>query len=92
MSVSIRDNRITMTRGDTLRLQLILERDGEVYEPVEGDSIRFAVKHPTLNAAKTEYVDTEPLIEKTIPNETLLLVLDPSDTKPLGFGKYDYDI
>lgn len=92
MSVSIEENRITMTRGDTLRLKIDMVRDGEVYEPDDGDVIRFAVKHPTLNSTKTEYVDVEPLIEIVIPNDTLLLELEPNDTKPLGFGRYDYDI
>ena len=30
--------------------------------------------------------------EKVIPNDTLSLRLEPSDTKPLGFGEYVYDI
>lgn len=92
MSVSIEDNRITMTRGDTLRLQITMGRDGEAYVPTEGDVIRFAVKHPTLNDSKTEYVDPEPLLMKTIPTDTLMLELESEDTKPLGFGRYDYDI
>ena len=92
MSVAIEDNRITMTRGDTLRLKVDMVRDDEEYEPIEGDVIRFAVKHQTLNKEKSEYVDEEPLIEKVIPNDTLLLELEPNDTKPLGFGRYDYDI
>lgn len=90
--VSVSDSKIIMTRGDTLRIQVSIEQDGEVYVPTDGDVVRFALKHTTLNSAQTEYTDSDPLILKTIPNDTLILELEPSDTKSLGFGKYDYDI
>lgn len=92
MSVEVKNNKITMTRGDTLRIQVAIVVDGEDYTPENGDSVRFALKHTTLNNTRTEYYDDEPLILKTIPNDTLVLELEPNDTKPLGFGKYDYDI
>lgn len=101
MSVKITDNTIEMTRGDTLRCRVtpyILVRDeqGEVigreeYAPVEGDSIRFAVKHTAMKGGK-RYKDDEPLILKTIPISTLLLQLDPADTKELDFDTYVYDV
>ena len=50
------------------------------------------MKHNTLNLDKTDYSDETPLIEKTIPNDTLLLRLESQDTKPFGFGTYAYDI
>lgn len=90
--VTVTGNSITMTRGDTLRLQVGINIDGEAYTPEANDTVRFAVKHQTMNAAKTEYTDNEPLISKVIPNDTLVLELEPSDTKSLGFGKYDYDV
>lgn len=83
---------ITLTRGDTLLAQLSIEYDGEPYVPMEGDSLRIAVKHQELNDARTDYRDKEPLIKKNIPVGTLLMRLDPEDTKPLGFGKYAYDV
>lgn len=92
MSVEIDGNKITMTRGDTLRVKVGIKVDGEEYAPVLEDVVRFALKHSKLNAAGTEYEDAEPLVSKTIPNETLVLELEPNDTKALGFGKYDYDV
>ena len=92
MSFSVKNNKITLTRGDTFVATVEMNKDGEPYTPQEGDVIRFAVKHPTMNASKTDYADAEPLIEKVIPNGTLILQLDPEDTKPLGFGDYVYDI
>ena len=101
MSVEITDNTIKMTRGDTLRCRvtpyiLIRDEHGEVigkepYTPVDGDSIRFAVKHTAMKSGK-RYKDDEPLILKTIPISTLLLQLDPADTKELDFDTYVYDV
>lgn len=92
MSHIIDGNKIKLTRGDTLRLKVDVQIDGEPYVPVTGDSVRFALKHPALNAAKTEYLDTTPLIKKDIPIDTMVLELKPEDTKSLGFGKYVYDV
>ena len=84
-----------MTRGDTLiaEVNITKKEDGEPYTPEEGDSVRFALKHSTLNRTKTEFVDEEPLILRDIPIDTMILELYPEDTKSLGFGKnYVYDI
>lgn len=84
---------ITLTRGDTFYAQIAIKRkDGTVYTPDEGDTIRFALKSPRMTADKKDFVDKEPLILKSIPIDTMVLQLDPSDTKSLGFGKYKYDI
>ena len=82
---------ITMTRGDTLLLQVGILQDNEPYAPVEGDKVRFAVK-TQLNSKGTEFKDAEPLINKEIPIDTLILELNPNDTKHLPFGQYTYDI
>ena len=81
MSYRIDGTTIYLTRGDTLeaRVEAILP-----YIPKEGDSIRFAMK--------ADYEDPEPLLLKDIPTDTMMLVLDPDDTKHLPFGKYVYDI
>lgn len=85
MSFSIVGTKITLTRGDTLKARIsIYDQDKNEYTPREGDSIRFAMKRT--------YADVEPLIVKEIPTDTMLLVLDPQDTKTLAFGKYVYDI
>ena len=75
---------ITLTRGDSFYCQLSLTRGGEAYTPDPSDTIRFALKK--------DYFDTEALITKTIPNDTLVLSLLPADTKTLAFGTYVYDI
>lgn len=86
MSVVINGTTIRMTRGDTLKAVIgIKNPDGSDYTPIEGDSIRFAVKE--------YYSQRSPIIVKTIPTDTMLLWLEPEDTKTLRMPqKYVYDI
>ena len=83
--LKICDKTISLTRGDTLQAKLeILDTEGNEYHPRQGDVVRFAMKK--------DFSASTCLIEKIIPNDTLLLRLDPSDTKTLPFGSYVYDI
>ena len=83
--VKLQGTNITMTRGDTARVQVsIANPDGTEYKPLNGDVVRFAMKK--------SYYDENPLVLKNIPIDTLLLTIEPTDTKPLQFGKYVYDI
>lgn len=86
MSYSVSGTTITLTRGDTLVVNVaITEQDGITpYIPTDGDEIRFAMK--------SKYSDPAPLLIKKIPIDTMTLVLMPEDTKSLDFGKYVYDI
>lgn len=85
MSYSVSGTTITLTRGDTFRAQIsITDRSGSPYVPVEGDSVRFAMK--------ATYNDPEPLINVDIPIDTLILELKPEHTSGLPFGNYVYDI
>lgn len=92
MSYAIDGTTITLTRGDTFRAEIAIQIDGEPYTPAFGDTVRFALKHRTLNNQKTEFTDPDPLILKDIPIDSMVLELEPEDTKPLGFGKYVYDL
>lgn len=85
MAYSISGTTITLTRGDTFEAQIsIAQEDGSPYIPKDGDTVRFAMK--------SSYTDETPLIVKDIPVSTMILVLEPIDTKALNFGKYVYDI
>ena len=88
---TINGTTISMTRGDTLIVQVQIYRDGQAYTPENGDAVRFALKQ-RLNAAGTGFVPAEPLILKDIPIDTMQLRLNPADTKTLAFGSYAYDI
>lgn len=77
---------ITLTRGDSFSATVIIyDAEGEEYTPEETDVIRFKCKKGFSDAFRT-------LIEKTIPNDTLELVLEPEDTEHLSYGDYVYDI
>lgn len=85
MSHSIMGTDITLTRGDSLFLQLSLSKSGEPYTPDVGSAIRFAMKE--------KYTDEEVVLNKPIPIDTLLLEIEPEDTKDLIMKKtYVYDI
>ena len=85
MSFKVKKNTIYLTRGDTFKAHLSISNpDGTEYIPVEGDTIRFALKE--------NIEDQECLILRDIPIDTMLLVLNPEDTKELEFGSYIYDI
>ena len=82
---SIVGTTITLTKGDTFKATVTMETaSGEKYTPAAGDVIRFALKK--------NYSDAQPLIHKTIPHDTMLLQLVPSDTSERDIGKYVYDI
>lgn len=80
---SINGTTITLTKGDSFYCQLSLTKDGESYTPEQGDVIRFAMKK--------KYWDQETIIEKVIPNDTLLLALTPQETN-IDIGNYEYDM
>ena len=65
-------------------MQVEILFNGEVYKPESGDKIRFSMKR--------NYSSSKVLIHKRIPNDTLILYLEPKDTKRLAFGTYVYDI
>ena len=87
-----KDNRIEMTRGDSLRLKVVLTVGGAPYIPETGDVIRFALKQEKMDRMRTRFLDDTPLIIKNIPTETMLLELEPEDTKAYDFGDYVYDV
>ena len=77
-------NQIDLTRGNTMRTEIGIETDEGEYVPESGDVITFSVKKkPNYN---------NPIIEKIISNDTMLLELSPEDTKNLEKGSYDYDV
>ena len=81
-----KDNKMTLTRGDSLyaKVNLVKKISRQPYEPQPGDRIRFAVKK--------NYGDLMYAIHKDIPRDTLILHIEPEDTKNLDYGEYVYDI
>ena len=56
----------------------------EIYLSLYGEC--YICEHPVYNNDET------PLLIKEIPIDTMILTLNPEDTKHLPFGKYVYDI
>lgn len=82
------NNRITLTRGDTLAVEVELtEADGAPYEYTEGDKIRFAI---------SEGYDSELnyhlIYEDEFSAETLIFTMPASETKKLRYKTYNYDV
>ncbi len=83
--LTITNTDIALTRGDTARIEVsITTEDGTAFYPSDGDSVRFACKR--------DCDDLRCLFVKEIPNDTLILEIEPEDTKDLNFGEYVYDI
>ena len=84
MSASISGTDISLTRGDSLILNFSIKKNEEDYTPVQGDVVRFALKHTIP--------DDAPLILRTADTTNMTITLNPEDTKDLAFGTYVYDI
>lgn len=83
--VRIRGTTITMTRGDTLSVDVeIMQADGTKYILRDGDSVRFAMKR--------NYFDADPVLLKELDGTNPRIELLPEDTKDLEFGRYVYDV
>lgn len=84
MSAKIQGTTITLTRGDSLIINVTITKNGAIYTPTAGDKVRFALKQRTT--------DPTPLIVKQADIGTMQIRLDPEDTKELAFATYVYDI
>lgn len=85
------DYNITLVRGDSASFDVPLvsvddEGHETPYNPQTGERLRFALSDK-YGASRGEV-----LILKEIPINTLVLKLEPEDTKPLKFKRYHYDI
>ena len=83
--VQITKQKIHLTRGDTLSLELNLtDVNGDPYEPEENDRVVFRLKKNALS----DYM----LIEQDVDLNTMTLTLSPEQTANLPFGHYKYEI
>ena len=79
--LKIVQNVITLTRGDTARINLSITKNGASYD-FSGDTVVFSVKH---DVNTPDYVFQKPVIDGSI---TIL----PEDTEGLSYGNYVYDV
>lgn len=97
--IKVEDNHIYMTRGDSFSRKIdIMQKDSECgelypYEMQPGDQVIFALKTDEyIGIRYTDFKEAEPLLRKEVSPETLMLELEPEDTRDLKFGKYVYDV
>lgn len=85
---TVKGTSITLTKGDTFVAQVEAYQNGEIYEPQEGDVVRFAMKR--------DLSDEQCLIYKNIPIDTMILRIESEDTKDIETSLCDnsfwYDI
>lgn len=86
MLIVDKDNAIHLTRGDTARL--ILE---SAMNTVTNEEYVFTSDDILTLTIKKSVSDIEPAVQITIPGGEVLHI-KPTDTKPLSFGKYLYDV
>ena len=86
--LKVDNNRITITKGDTLVVEVELtETDGSPYEYTEGDTIRFAISEGYEGELNYHLI-----YEDTFSAETLTFTMPASETKKLRYKTYNYDI
>ena len=91
--LKITGHRVYLTRGDSciLKIGMKNKHTRQIYIPVPGDTLRFALKtKASCGCPNSEEEHT--VLTKSIPIETQVLELVPSDTKGLPYGEYWYDI
>lgn len=82
------NDRISLTRGDTLALDLTLTyRDGSEYIFESGDTIRFAISEGYESELNYHLI-----YEQEFSAEDLSFVMPAEETKKLRYKTYNYDI
>ena len=81
-------NAITLTRGDSLPLEVTLKnKDGTEYEPIAGDVIRFAISKGYKGQANYTLI-----YKQTIDPATLAFTMPADETGKLDYITYNYDV
>ena len=75
------NNKISLTRGDSAQIRLLVTSDGVPYN-YDKDTIVFSVKKSTTTV---EYI-----FQKTVENG--VIYIEPEDTNDLQYGSYKYDV
>lgn len=80
--VNITDKNIFMTKGDTVKLSLVIkDKDNAIYTLQSGDLIKMAVRKP--HSSHEEF---------SITSDTNEIVIDKEVTQNINAGVYEYDI
>ena len=87
--LDIKGSDIYLTRGDTAVIEVwITSTGGGIYRPEVGDRLCMTVKRSISDST----VAIKKEVTKISESGGSEIVLDPSDTKHLPFGRYLYDV
>lgn len=88
--LSIVDNYIKLTRGDTAYLEVPIMRLVST-DPDEYEEYEIRDRDVLILTIKTKYTDEEVVLKKELTG-TNIFHITPTDTADKKFGKYDYDV
>ena len=84
---TINGSAITLTRGDTLKATVALALEGEPYEPLSTDVIRFA-----LGIGYVGTMGYQLLYTQEIDHQTMEIIVPADETEKLNYRRYNWDI
>ena len=84
---TINGTAITLTRGDTLKATVALQLDGEPYEPLSTDVIRFA-----LGIGYVGTMGYQLLYTQEIDHQTMEIIVPADETEKLNYRRYNWDV
>lgn len=94
--LKVKDNTITMTRGDSAHIEIQIEYEGGIpFEAVYGDFIRFTVRKNYNDANPLFIIDMIPYVpsdQEYVLVESVELNIRPAHTRDLDYGSYKFDI
>lgn len=85
--LTINGTDITLTRGDTLTLTVVLKQGTQTYEPPQTDVIRIACSKDWKGMPGYELI-----FSATIPLDTLTVTIPSTTTGAMKYGAYNYDV
>lgn len=94
--LKVKDNTITMTRGDSAHIEIQIEYEGGIpFEAVYGDFIRFTVRKNYDDVNPLFIIDMIPDVpsdQEYVLVESVELNIRPTHTRDLDYGSYKFDI
>ena len=86
--MKVNGTNLTMIRGDSESITLLLKKDGEITSFNQGDTVYFTVKQ----SPNTDKIMMQKIITTFDEDGSCTIEINPDDTKNFSFRDYVYDI
>ena len=86
--MKVNGTNLTMIRGDSESITLLLKKDGEIIPFNQGDTVYFTVKQ----SPNTDKIMMQKIITTFDEDGSCTIEINPDDTKNFSFRDYVYDI